>query len=178
MLTNIIRLLLASSIIGTIGIWDATAQSEVMDQSKKMDMATHSDSQNAKTSISTFFTFQKEDAEEAMNFYVSLFDDSKIVDLVRWEAGGPGKEGTIMSARFILSGKAYICSDSPPVHAWDFSPAVSNFVDCKSESELDKLYAALSEGGQVMMPAGNYGFSQKFGWVQDKFGISWQLNLP
>ncbi len=178
MLTNIIRLLVASSIIGIIGIWDAAAQSDMIDRSKKMEVETTSDSQDAKTNISTFFTFQKEDAEEAMNLYISLFEDSKIVDLVRWGENAPGKEGTIMTAKFILSGKQYMCSDSPPVHAWDFSPAVSNFVDCKSESELDRLYAALSEDGQVMMPAGNYGFSQKFGWVQDKFGISWQLNLP
>ncbi len=127
--------------------------------------------------IATFLTFQKEDAEEAMNFYMSLFDNSKIVDLKRWGEGAPGKAGTIMHATFTLNGKLFMCSDSPPIHAWDFSPAVSNYVQCADEHELEKLFAALSVDGQVMMPVNNYGFSQKFGWVQDKFGVSWQLNL-
>ena len=127
--------------------------------------------------IYTFFTFQKNDAEKAMNFYISLFENSEILELNRWGAGMPGKEGTIMSAKFSLNGNLFMCSDSPPVHEWDFSPAVSNFVECNSEAELEKLYNALAENGKVMMPLNNYGFSQKFGWVEDQFGISWQLNL-
>ena len=70
-----------------------------------------------------------------------------------------------------------MCSDSPPVHAWNFSPAVSNFIDCENEEELNKLFSRLSENGEVTMPLNNYGFSKKFGWVIDQFGISWQLNL-
>jgi len=129
------------------------------------------------TQIYTFLTFQKEDAEQAMNLYVGLFDNSEIVSLTRWGAGAPGKEGTIMQATFRLNGKLFMCSDSPPVHEWDFTPAVSNFVECQDESELERLFTRLSEDGQVTMPLGNYGFSQKFGWVVDRFGISWQLNL-
>ncbi len=128
--------------------------------------------------IYTFLTFQKEDAEEAMNFYVGLFDHSKIVNLKRWGKEGPGKEGTVMQATFHLNGKLFMCSDSPPVHNWDFTPAVSNFVECEDEDELNRLFAKLSEDGAVTMPLDNYGFSQKFGWVVDRFGISWQLNLP
>ena len=128
--------------------------------------------------IMTFLTFQKEDAEEAMNFYVDLFDNSKIIDVKRWEQGAPGKEGTIMQATFSLDGKLYMCSDSPPIHDWDFTPAISNFVECNSEAEQAHLFAKLSENGQVFMPLNNYGFSQKFGWVVDRFGISWQINLP
>jgi len=130
-----------------------------------------------KGQIATFFTFQKEDAEQAMNFYVGLFDNSKIVNLARWGKEGPGKEGTIMHATFNLNGKLYMCSDSPAIHNWDFTPAVSNYIECEDESELVRLFAKLSENGKVMMPLDNYGFSQKFGFVQDKFGISWQLNL-
>lgn len=132
---------------------------------------------NTQGQIATFLTFQKEDAEEAMNFYMKLFDNSKIVDIKRWGEGAPSKEGTIMHATFTLKGKLFMCSDSPPIHAWDFSPAVSNFVECVDANELNRLFTALSENGQVMMPLNNYGFSQKFGWVQDKFGVSWQLNL-
>ena len=128
--------------------------------------------------IITFLTFQKEDAEQAMNFYVELFDNSKIVTLKRWGNEGPGKEGTIMQATFNLNGKLYMCSDSPPIHNWDFTPAISNYVEFEDESELESLFTKLSENGEITMPLGNYGFSQKFGWVIDQFGISWQLNLP
>ena len=134
-------------------------------------------SADTKSQIATFLTFQKEDAEQAMNFYISLFDDSEIVEVKRWGKDGPSKEGTIMHATFELNGALFMCSDSPPVHAWGFTPAVSNFVECTNEKELEKLYHALSENGKVMMPLNNYGFSQKFGFVEDRFGVSWQLNL-
>ncbi|NER12107.1 VOC family protein [Leptobacterium flavescens] len=127
--------------------------------------------------ITTFLTFQKEDAEQAMNFYVELFSNSKIIDLQRWGKEGPAKEGTIMLATFSLNGKLFKCSDSPPVHDWDFTPAVSNYVECTDENELQRLFANLSENGAVMLPPDNYGWSQKFAFVQDRFGVSWQLNL-
>ena len=127
--------------------------------------------------IATFLTFQKNDAEEAMNFYMSLFDNSSIVNVKRWGADAPGAEGTIMHATFRLNGKLFMCSDSPPIHEWGFTPAVSNYVECKDETQLERLFTALSENGQVMMPLNNYGFSQKFGFVEDRFGVSWQLNL-
>jgi predicted 3-demethylubiquinone-9 3-methyltransferase (glyoxalase superfamily) len=127
--------------------------------------------------IITSLTFQKYDAEEAMEFYVSLFDNSRILAIQRWGKEGPGKEGTIMQATFELNGKKFMCSDSPPVHNWDFSPAVSNFVECRDEEEIRSLYAKLSENGEVAMPLDNYGFSQQFAWVMDRFGVSWQLNL-
>lgn len=127
--------------------------------------------------IITSLTFQKEDAEQAMNFYISLFDNSRIIKIQRWGKEGPSKEGTIMQATFELNGQKFMCSDSPPAHNWDFTPAISNFVECKNEKELERLFARLSEGGAVAMPLDNYGFSQKFGWVVDRFGVSWQLNL-
>lgn len=128
--------------------------------------------------IATFLTFQKEDAEQAMNFYMGLFENSKIVEIKRWGKEGPGKEGTLMHATFTLNGKLLMCSDSPPVHAWDFSPAISLYVDCRDATQLERLFSQLSENGQVLMPLGNYGFSQQFAFVEDQFGISWQLNLP
>ena len=127
--------------------------------------------------IATFLTFQKDDAEEAMNFYISLFDNSSFVNVKRWGADAPRTEGTIMHATFRLNGKLFMCSDSPPIHEWGFTPAVSNYVECKDETQLEQLFTALSENGQVMMPLNNYGFSQKFGFVEDRFGVSWQLNL-
>ncbi len=145
-----------------------------LDSLKKLNVEK---SNTMKGQIATFLTFQKEDAEEAMNFYIELFDNSKIENIKRWGTEGPGKEGTIMHATFSLNGKLYMCSDSPAIHDWGFTPAVSNYVECEDENQLEELYEKLSENGQVMMPLNNYGFSQKFGFVQDKFGISWQLNL-
>ncbi len=130
-----------------------------------------------KGEIATFLTFQKEDAEQAMNFYLKLFDNSEIVNIKRWRKEGPGKEGTIMHATFSLNGKLFMCSDSPPVHDWGFTPAVSNYVECMTEDQLQNLFTKLSENGKVMMPLANYGFSQKFGFVEDRYGVSWQLNL-
>ncbi|WP_417237132.1 VOC family protein [Bizionia paragorgiae] len=127
--------------------------------------------------IATFLTFQNEDAEQAMNFYLELFDHSKSINIKRWGKEGPGKEGTLMHATFILNGKLFMCSDSPAIHDWGFTPAVSNFVECKDENELEFLFTKLSENGKVMMPLDNYGFSKKFGFVEDQFGVSWQLNL-
>ena len=130
-----------------------------------------------KNQIATFLTFQDNNAENAMNFYVELFDNSKIINVQRWEKGGPVEEGRIMVAKFSLNGNLFMCSDSPPVHEWNFSPAVSNYIDCKNENELEKLFLKLSENGTITMPLNNYGFSQRFGWVIDQFGVSWQLNL-
>lgn len=127
--------------------------------------------------FNTFLTFQKEDAEDAMNYYVKLFENSEIISVKRWGAGAPSKEGTIMHASFILDGHNFMCSDSPAIHEWGFTPAVSVFVECKDNTELEKLFKSLSEKGKVMMPLNNYGFSQKFGFVEDRFGVCWQLNL-
>ena len=130
-----------------------------------------------KSQISTFMTFQDNNAEEAMNFYVSLFDNSEVLEIQKHEKGGPAPEGSILFARFTLNGHQYMCSDSYIKHEWSFSPGISNFVSCKDETQLQSLYNALSKDGNVFMPPGNYGFSQKFSWVEDRFGISWQLNL-
>ncbi|MGG7661061.1 VOC family protein [Dyadobacter sp. BHUBP1] len=127
--------------------------------------------------ITTFLTFQENNAEEAMNFYVGLFENSRIIDLRRHGSGGPAKEGTIMMASFELNGKQFICSDSFVKHAWTFSPAISLYVECRTEDELERLFNNLSQNGNVYMPLNNYGFSRKFGWVGDKFGVTWQLNL-
>lgn len=135
------------------------------------------DMNDRKQTMSVSLTFQKNDAEEAMNFYVELFDKARIIDLQRWGKEGPGKEGTIMTAVFELNGMRFICSDSPPVHNWDFSPAIAIYMDCIDEKEIEKIFSQLADKGQIAMPLDNYGFSQKFGWVIDQFGVSWQLNL-
>jgi predicted 3-demethylubiquinone-9 3-methyltransferase (glyoxalase superfamily) len=71
----------------------------------------------------------------------------------------------------------FAATDSPAVHAFDFTPSMSIFVECDNEAELDRVFAALSDGGKTLMPLNNYGFSKKFGWCNDRFGVSWQINL-
>jgi predicted 3-demethylubiquinone-9 3-methyltransferase (glyoxalase superfamily) len=127
--------------------------------------------------ITTFLMFEG-NAEEAMTFYLSLFDDAEVVSINRYGADGPGKEGTVQLATFTLAGQQYKCVDSPVHHEFGFTPAVSLFVQCADEAEIDRLYASLGEQGTQLMPLGSYGFSAKFGWVNDRFGVSWQLNLP
>ena len=127
--------------------------------------------------ITTFLMFQENNAEEAMTFYLSLFDDAEILAISRYGAGEAGKEGTVQHATFTLAGQQLMCIDSDVQHAFGFTPAVSLYVRCETEAELNRLYAALVEKGQELMPLGSYGFSTKFGWVNDRFGVSWQLNL-
>lgn len=127
--------------------------------------------------ITTFLMFEG-DAEEAMTFYTSLFDDAGIVDISRYGPGEDGPEGTVRLATFSLAGQRFRCIDSYVRHEFGFTPAMSLFVDCADEDEIDRLHRRLAERGQELMPLGDYGFSRKFGWVNDRFGVSWQLNLP
>jgi predicted 3-demethylubiquinone-9 3-methyltransferase (glyoxalase superfamily) len=127
--------------------------------------------------ITTFLMFEG-NAAQAMSFYVSLFDDAEVVSVSRYGADGPGAEGTVQHATFKLAGVPLMCIDSPAKHEFGFTPAISLYVQCADEAEIDRLYAALGEGGTELMPLGEYGFSPKFGWVNDRFGVSWQLNLP
>ncbi|KOV67470.1 VOC family protein [Streptomyces sp. MMG1121] len=126
--------------------------------------------------ITTFLMFEG-NAEEAMTFYISLFDDGEIIKITRYGADGHGKEGSVQHATFSLAGERFMCIDSPTKHAFTFTPAISLFVQCENEAEIDRLYAALVEQGTELMPLGDYGFSPRFGWVNDRFGVSWQLNL-
>ncbi|OJW10535.1 MAG: hypothetical protein BGO49_22705 [Planctomycetales bacterium 71-10] len=128
--------------------------------------------------VTTFLMFQGKKAEEAMTFYVSLFPDSAIGRIERYGPQGPGAEGSVMTASFTLAGREYLAIDSPVPHAFGFTPAISLFVDFEAAEELDAAYAKLAEGGGVLMPLGDYGFSRRFAWVNDRFGVSWQLNLP
>jgi predicted 3-demethylubiquinone-9 3-methyltransferase (glyoxalase superfamily) len=115
-------------------------------------------------------------AEEAMTLYVALFGGS-VTAVEKYGPGEHGKEGTIKRAEFAVGGHRLACIDSPAPHAFTFTPSASLFVECADEAELDRAFATLSDGGAVLMPTGNYGFSKKFAWVSDRFGVSWQLNL-
>lgn len=127
--------------------------------------------------ITPFLMFEGA-AEEAMQFYVALFRDSQIKRIERYGPGEPGAEGSVKLAEFNIVGQNVLCIDSPAKHQFTFTPSISLFVECENEVELETLFGQLSKNGQVLMPLGDYGFSRKFGWVNDRFGVSWQLNLP
>ncbi len=126
--------------------------------------------------ITPLLTFTGQ-AEEAMAFYTSLFDRSEVLSIRRYGPGDVGAEGSVMHATFTLRGQPFMCIDSPPVHDWTFTPALSLAVACRTDEEIGRLFARLSQGGAVFMPLGTYPFAEQFAWVSDRYGVSWQLTL-
>ena len=102
-------------------------------------------------------------AEEAMNFYVSVFKNSKIVRIARYGEGGPGTTGTVMTGTFLIEGQEFIALNGGP--QFTFSPAISFLVNCGTQQEVDELWEKLSEGGE----------KQRCGWLKDQYGVSWQI---
>jgi len=125
-----------------------------------------------------FLMFQDGKAEEAMEYYTSLIEDSEIKSITRYGAEGPGEEGTVVQAVFSLKGQDFMCIDSHINHEFTFTPSFSIYLTCDTEKEIDELYNKIIQIGAALMPINNYGFSEKFGWLVDQFGVSWQLNLP
>jgi predicted 3-demethylubiquinone-9 3-methyltransferase (glyoxalase superfamily) len=126
--------------------------------------------------ITTMLMFAGQ-AEEAIGFYTSLFDDAGIEFIERYGPGYPGPEGQVVHSRFKLKGQVLMAMDSHVEQSFTFTPSISLFVGCADEAEIDRLAAALSQGGSVMMPLDKYPFATKYAWVQDRFGVSWQLML-
>jgi predicted 3-demethylubiquinone-9 3-methyltransferase (glyoxalase superfamily) len=124
--------------------------------------------------ITPFLMFEGA-AEAAMNFYLSIFPGSTIDSVARFGAGGPGREGSVMQATMSLKGQKLFFFDSPVKHAFTFTPSISLMVDCDSAAEVDRLFAALSDQGKTLMPLDAYPFARRFAWINDRFGVSWQL---
>ena len=101
--------------------------------------------------VTPFLMFEGQ-AEEAMTLYVLLFPNSGIEHIVRYGPEGPGREGSVMVAKFTVAGQPFLCIDSPAPHAFSFTPSISVHVACATEAEVDAAFATLSEGGQVLMP--------------------------
>jgi predicted 3-demethylubiquinone-9 3-methyltransferase (glyoxalase superfamily) len=116
-------------------------------------------------------------AEEAMNFYVGLFRNSNALSIKRYGPGQAGREGTVEVAVFTLNGRTFKCIDSRPVHEFNFTPSISFFVTSDDEAKVTRYFEALAKEGKVFMPLGEYPFSRRFGWVQDRFGVSWQISV-
>jgi len=120
-----------------------------------------------------FITIEKR-AREALDYYEATFP-SFALESVQQHA--EPYQGLVMLATFSVKGQAVMISDSFVEHEWNITPGISFFIDAESEEELTSLASALCVDGKVHMPAGNYGFSTLFAWVEDRFGVNWQLNL-
>ena len=113
--------------------------------------------------ITPFLWFDN-NAEEAMNFYVSIFKDSKIIEVARYGDAGPGPKGTVMTGTFQLEGQQFMALNGGP--HFKFTEAISLFVNCETQQEVDDLWNKLCAGG---------GAPSQCGWLKDKFGLSWQI---
>jgi predicted 3-demethylubiquinone-9 3-methyltransferase (glyoxalase superfamily) len=111
----------------------------------------------------TPFLWFNDQAEEAMNFYVSIFKNSKIGSVTRYGDAGPGPKGSVMAATFQLEGQDFFALNGGP--QFQFTPAISFFVNCETQEEVDELWEKLSAGGR----------KDRCGWLQDKYGLSWQI---
>jgi predicted 3-demethylubiquinone-9 3-methyltransferase (glyoxalase superfamily) len=124
--------------------------------------------------ITPFLWFDNQ-AEEAANFYISLFKNSKIVTLTRWGEAGPGPRGSVLTVGFELAGQEFIALNGGP--QFKFNPSISFFVICETEAEVDALWQKLSEAGSTLMELQKYDWSEKYGWLSDRYGLSWQICL-
>ncbi len=115
--------------------------------------------------ITTFLTF-KDRAEEAVNFYIMLFKNSKILSIMRSGEAGPGPKGSVLGVTFQLDGQQFIALNGGP--HFSFAEGMSLFVSCETQAEIDELWEKLSEGGE----------KQPCGWLKDRFGVSWQIVPP
>jgi predicted 3-demethylubiquinone-9 3-methyltransferase (glyoxalase superfamily) len=112
----------------------------------------------------TPFLWFDDKAEEAMNFYVSIFKNSKVGNVTRYGDAGPGPKGTVMSATFQLDGQDFFALNGGPL--FKFTEAISFFVNCETQEEVDELWEKLTADG---------GSPQRCGWLKDKYGLSWQI---
>jgi predicted 3-demethylubiquinone-9 3-methyltransferase (glyoxalase superfamily) len=112
--------------------------------------------------IKTFLWFDGR-AEEAANFYTSIFENSKIGRILRYGDAGPGSKGSVMTVEFQIEGQEFVALNGGP--QYQFTPAISLFVNCESQQEIDALWAKLTAGGKEI----------QCGWLTDKFGLTWQI---
>jgi predicted 3-demethylubiquinone-9 3-methyltransferase (glyoxalase superfamily) len=114
--------------------------------------------------IDPFLWFEK-DAEEAVKFYVSVFDDAKITNTTRYLEGGPGPVGEVMTMTFTIADQEFVALNGGLQPGFRFSPAISFVVNCESQEEVDRLWDQLFQGGE----------QQQCGWLVDRYGVTWQI---
>ena len=130
-------------------------------------------SESPRHMLRPFITLEGQ-AQSALDLYAEVFPDFALQALTHHSAP---HDDLIMTAEFEVKGQAMMISDSFISHEWSITPGISFFIALDDEAELNRLAVALAEGGMVHMPAENYGFSTLFAWVQDRFGVNWQLNV-
>lgn len=123
------------------------------------------------TAAHPFLMFQGQ-CEEALTVYAGAIPGARLISLDR------KPDGTVAMARLAIGGLEILANDSPPVHDFTFTPSTSTFLTVDTAEAVDALIQALGEGGKLHMPPDSYGFSQRFGWTEDRFGVSWQINCP
>jgi predicted 3-demethylubiquinone-9 3-methyltransferase (glyoxalase superfamily) len=134
---------------------------------------------STRTRVRPFLMFQGEGrADAAIELYTSLVPDGRVQSIERFGPGEGGREGSVKLATIQLAGQTVLVLDSPVAHSFGFTPSFSFFVDVEDEREFERLATGLGSGGQFLMPPGEYGFSRRFAWLSDRFGVSWQINLP
>jgi predicted 3-demethylubiquinone-9 3-methyltransferase (glyoxalase superfamily) len=116
-------------------------------------------------------------AEEAVHFYISIFPDAEVLSLDRYGPEEPGRAGTVKSAVFRIADQMLRCIDSSDVHGFGFTPALSFFFDCRDVAMFDALFGQLSDQGKVLMPPDRYPFAERYAWLSDRYGVSWQLSV-
>ncbi|WP_424630705.1 VOC family protein [Bradyrhizobium sp. SYSU BS000235] len=129
-------------------------------------------------SVRPFLMFQGNVGSAALEFYQSVFPDAKLDSVERYGEGDGPPPGSLKMARLTIAGQTILLHDTHIAHGFNFTPSISLFVESGSEEELRRLATTLAEGGAELMPIANYGFSTLFAWVADRFGVSWQINLP
>jgi len=128
-------------------------------------------------SVDIHILFQNGQAKHALDRYQEVFDDLTVERLDLYDGDGDGPVGQVKVADLRLLGRRFVCIDSPVQHEWDMTPGIAPFIECDDDDEIERLFHALSEGGTVHMPLGDYGFGRRFGWIEDEFGVSWLLNI-
>ncbi|ADC87788.1 VOC family protein [Staphylococcus lugdunensis] len=124
--------------------------------------------------ITTFLMYNNQ-AEEAINLYTSLFDDSEIITMVKYDEDGPGEPGTVQHSIFTLNGQVFMAIDANSGQELPMNPAISLYVTVKDNAEMERLYNGLKKEGAILMPKTEMPPYKQFAWVQDKYGVSFQL---
>lgn len=127
-------------------------------------------------SMTPFLMFEGR-AEEAMEYYMDIFEDAEIRYVQKYDADSPEMQGKIMQGVIRIHDQMIMLMDSNVPHEFSFTPSMSFFIECHSLPEIENHYRKLKKKGAILMPLDEYGFSDRFAWVQDQFGVSWQLNF-
>lgn len=127
--------------------------------------------------ITTFLMFNNQ-AEEAINLYTSLFENSEILTMVKYDEEGPGTPGTVQHSIFTLNGQVFMAIDADNGEELPMNPSISLYITVDNAMEMERLFSGLKKEGAILMPKTSMSPFREFAWVQDKFGVSFQLVLP